>query len=170
MKKTLLIIALVSLTTSVALAQTGAVRGGSRNRVPVLTVKDFNLKALEGRVVLMAFWKVPDPANDTMVPWLNRLQAEYGEAGLTVVAVNVNERSSAGSDAAAVMHDQIQIVLDPTGRLASHHRLGGVPGGIFFDRAGGRRGDFLGFSHGGMDTLTAQVDSLVAEVYEIEKD
>ena len=55
------LIATVVLVGAMALAgPEGSVRGGNRDRVPVLAARDFNLDALEGRVVLVGFWRAVD--------------------------------------------------------------------------------------------------------------
>lgn len=163
MKKILTILTAVALLAPAALAQTGAVRGGDRDRLPVLDAKDFNLKRLAGRVALVAFWKTPDEASDLMLPWLSGLQEEYGQAGLTVVAVNENEKTAGAADAAAVLHPRIQLVIDAQGRLPTRYGLSQVPGLVLFDRAGERRGLYQGFAADEADSLAAAVAAVVGE-------
>jgi hypothetical protein len=168
MKKTLTLAALIALAATLAFAQTGgvgAVRGGSRDRVPVLDAKDFDLAKLAGRVALVAFWKTPDEDSANMLPWLNGLQEDLGRAGLTVVAVNVNEEASAAVDALALLHPRVQVVIDSRGRLPTRYGLPQVPGAVLFDRAGARRGEMVGFPADLADSLTSVVAALVDEEF-----
>lgn len=170
MKKILLILALVTLAAGAAFAQVPASRGGSRDRVPVLPAEDFKLESLEGRVVLMAFWNTPDEASARMLPWLSRLQEDFGVDGLTVVAVSVDQKSSASTEAVGALHPRIQVVLDPTGRMVAKQELAQVPGGVFFDREGVRVFDFIGFKNEDIELLTPVVEAMVAEGVEEEEE
>lgn len=160
----LLVLATLLVTLASAQAQSvGSVRGGSRDRAPVLDARDFNIKNYEGRVVLVAFWRVGDEESDIMAPWLSDLQGRYGQDGLTVVAVNLNSQSSAAAGAVGLMDPHIQVVLDPTSRLATHYQLGRVPSGFLYDRAGGDRDSFAGFRSGMTDTISVVIEELLKE-------
>lgn len=168
MKKTLTLAALAALIATLAFGQTsgvGGVRGGSRDRVPVLDAKDFNLQKLAGRVALVAFWKASDEDSARMLPWLNELQLELGPRGLTVVAVNVNEEAAAAVDAVSQLHPRVQVVVDSRGRMPSRYGLSQVPGAVLFDRGGERRGEMIGFPDSHTDSLTAEVTALVDEEF-----
>jgi thiol-disulfide isomerase/thioredoxin len=168
MKKTLTISALFVLLATAALAQTGgvgAVRGGSRDRIPVVDAKDFDLNKLAGRVALVAFWKTPDEESARMLPWLNQLQQDLDGKGLTVVAVNVDEKAGAAVDALSLFHPRIQVVIDSRGRMPSRYGLSQVPGAVLFDRGGGRRGEMIGFPVSLTDSLTTVVTALVDEEF-----
>lgn len=163
MKKILLVLALVSLAAGAAFAQAPAARGGSRDRVPVLPAEEFKLESLMGRVVLMAFWVAPDEPSARMLPWLNRLQEDYGDKGLTVVAVNLNDKSAGAGDAAQNLHPRMQVVLDPTRRMFESHEMSQVPGAILFDREGEALLAFDGFKDGDDKILTPMVEALILE-------
>ena len=170
MKKTtaLLVLAALLIVSAIASASAhaqavGSVRGGARDRAPVLDAKDFNLQNFEGRVVLLAFWKAGEEQSDAMVPWLSHLQEDFGQDGLSVVAVNLNNQSAAAAGAVETMHPHVQVVLDPTSRLATRYHLGTIPSGLLFDRAGGSRGSFTGFVGGETDTLEVDIVELLKE-------
>jgi len=166
MKKTtvLLVLAILLASASVAHAQAvGSVRGGARDRAPVLDAKDFNLQKYLGRVVLLVFWKSPDEESAAMLPWLSLMQEDYGEDGLSVVAVNTDAKSGAAKEAVQIIHPHIQVVLDPTSRLVARYELGKIPSGFFYDRAGGSRGSFTGFVSGETDTVAIDIEKLLKE-------
>lgn len=161
-KTTALLIMIAMLTAASAQAQAvGSVRGGARDRAPVMDAKDFNIQKFEGRVVLMAFWRAGEEESDAMTPWLSHLQETYGHDGLSVVAVNLNSQSGAAADAVGTMNPHIQVVLDPTSRLASRYEIGRVPSGLLYDRAGGPRGSFTGFVVEDADTLATDIEELL---------
>ena len=169
MNKTLLILALVALAAGAALAQAPAARGGSRDRVPVLPAEEFKLESLKGRVVLVAFWQTPDEGSARMLPWLNRLQEDYGDKGLTVVAVNLNDESAGASDAAQTLHPRMQVVLDPTRRMFEQRELAQVPAGVLYDRAGEVILAFDGFQIEDPETLTPVIEAMVIETEKEEE-
>lgn len=163
MKKILLILALVTLAAGAAFAQAPAARGGSRDRVPVLPAEDFQLEALKGRVVLMAFWVAPDEGSARMLPWLNRLQEDFGDKGLTVVAVNLNDKSAGAGDAFQTLHPRMQVVMDPTRRLFEKKELSQIPAGILYDRTGDPLLAFDGFKAGDGGILVPVIESMLLE-------
>ena len=169
MKKILFTLALVSLAAGAAFAQAPAARGGSRDRVPALPAEEFKLESLKGRVVLMACWKTPGEARARMLPWLNRLQEDFGDKGLTVVAVNLNDKSAGASDAFQTLHPRMQVVLDPTRRMFERQELAQVPAGVLYDRAGEVILAFEGFKSEDPETLTPVIEAMVLQPVEEEE-
>ena len=132
-------------TLSLAGPDTG-VRGGDRDRVAVISVNDFNLEKLEGRVVLMAFWTgrgcVICPS---FIGWLHEMQGRHGDDGLIVVAVNVDRDSGAATDLLNSIHPHSQVVLDPQRRLVLKYEVEGIPSTYLFDRNLNQNKMFAGF-------------------------
>lgn len=131
----LVVICLAAVATLSLAGPSTGVRGGDRDRVAVISVKDFNLEKLEGKVVLMAFWAGRDcVVCPSFISWLHQMQGRYGEDGLVVVAVNVDRESAAASDLLNSIHPRSQVVLDPQRRLVGKYEVEGIPSTYLFDR------------------------------------
>lgn len=164
---TSLLVGAVLLTGGLALAgPEGTVRGKSRERVPVLNARDFNMDSLVGRVVMVAFWKGANcPPCEAYISWLTETQERYLEDGLIVVAVNVDRDSGAATDLANKIHARSQIVLDPTGRMAASYELEGVPSTYLHDRNLNLAAKFVNFVPTETDSLETTITELLDKPY-----
>jgi thiol-disulfide isomerase/thioredoxin len=162
-----LLIVTVSLTGSLALAgPEGSVRGGNRERVPVLNARDFNLDSMVGKVVMVGFWQGTNcPTCEAYISWLTEMQERYLEDGLIIVAVNVDRDSGAATDLANKIHARSQIVLDPTGRMAASYELEGVPSTYLHDRNLNPAAKFVNFVPEESDSLVTTITELLATPY-----
>lgn len=136
----------LTMTGSMALAgPEGTVRGESRDRVAVLSVKDFNLQKYEGKVVLVGFWQARCEQCDAYISWLTRMQESHGEEGLVIVAVNQDQDTSSATDLIKKIHPKTQVVIDPTGKMGSQYELEGMPSTYLYDRNLNMQAKFVGF-------------------------
>ncbi len=99
-----------------------------------------DLSTYRGRVVLVEFWASwCAPCRDA-VPWVGAMLSDYGQSGLVVIAVNVDQnRDAAEQFLTAVGGRDLNLRYDPRGALASRLKIGGMPTGIVFDRNGVER-------------------------------
>lgn len=123
----------------------GSVRGGDRDRVPVISAKDFDLAKLRGKVVLVGFWQSKCEQCEAYVGWLADMQTRYQDQGLVVVAVSQDPKSSSASDLLNKIHPRTQVVLDPTGKMAARYELDAMPATYLHDRNLELRDGFPGF-------------------------
>jgi hypothetical protein len=166
-RKIILVVLLIGLVAAIALAgPEGSVRGGSGDRAPVLAPQDFQLDRLEGKVVLMAFWRGKDclPCVD-YIAWLNRMQAYHGEEGLAVVAVNEDLDSAAATDLANNINPQTQIILDPMEKMGASYQLEGIPSTYLYDRNLNMKYKFVGFAADDADSLEAVIVDLLKQEF-----
>ena len=155
------------LAAGVASAQLEeSVRGSSRNRAPVIDVRDFNLKSYEGKVVMIAFWQGRECATcESYIPWLADMQGRYGEEGLVIVAVNQDQESAAAADLVNKIHSRSQIVLDPTRKMASSYQIEGVPSTYLYDRNLNLTEKFTGFVKEETEPMEKAVEELLKKKY-----
>lgn len=137
-RKTIILTLFVSalLAATFALAGIGgSARGGDRDRVAVISVKDFNIKKFEGKVVLVGFWRGAkcEPCLKYL-EWMSEMQEIYGEDGLITVAVNQDGDQSTGGDLFPVIHSKTQIIIDPTGKMGSAYHIEVIPSTYLYDR------------------------------------
>ena len=144
-----LLAVLITMVGALALAgPEGSVRGGDRDRVPALSVKDFNLEAYEGKVVLVGFWQKQGPQCEqcqAYISWLTRMQESHGKEGLVIVAVNQDTEEAAALDLMPMIHPRTQVVIDPTRKMGSRYKLEGMPSSYMYDRNLNMQAKFVGF-------------------------
>jgi len=162
-----LLAGLIAMTGSMALAgPEGTVRGDSRDRVAILSVKDFNLQKLEGKVVLVGFWQGARCEQcEAYISWLTRMQAAHGEDGLVIVAVNQDRDSSAATDLLNKIDPRIQVVIDPTGKMASRYELEATPSSYLYDRNLDMQAKFVGFVPEETEPVEAEIVKLLKKEY-----
>lgn len=155
-----------AMTGPVALAgPEGTVRGESRDRVAVLSVKDFNLQTLEGKVVLVGFWKSDCEQCEAYISWLTRMQTSHGDEGLVIVAVNQDKNASAATDLLNKISPKIQVVIDPTGKMGSRYQLEGMPSSYLYDRNLDMQTKFVGFVPEETGPMEEAIEKLIKKKY-----
>lgn len=166
-RKIIPILLLISLVAAVALAETGvSVRGGNRDRAPVLAPQDFHLDRLAGKVVMMAFWRDRNcPLCGDYINWLNRMQGRYGDEGFLVVAVNEDRDSSSAADMLNSIHPRSQVILDPKEKMGASYQLEGLPSTYLYDRTLEMKYKFVSFAVDNTDTLEAAIVELLKQEY-----
>jgi len=99
-----------------------------------------DLAPYRGHVVLVEFWASwCAPCRDA-VPWVGAMLSDYGQRGLVVIAVNVDQnRDAAEQFLTAIGGRDLNLRYDPRGALASRLNIGGMPTEIVFDRNGVER-------------------------------
>ena len=162
-----LLVVAVTLTGNLVLAgPEESVRGGNRERVPVLNARDFNLENYVGKVVMVAFWQGFNcPPCEAYISWLTEMRGLYLEDGLIVVAVNVDRDSAAATDLANKIHSRSQIVLDPTGRMVASYELESVPSTYLHDRNLNLAAKFVNFVPSETDSLATTITEVLKKPY-----
>ncbi|MCK9995133.1 MAG: TlpA family protein disulfide reductase [Candidatus Krumholzibacteria bacterium] len=164
-----LLVVLITMVGALALAgPEGSVRGGDRDRTPVLSVKDFNLQAYEGKVVLIGFWQRQGPQCEdceAYISWLTRMQESHGKEGLVIVAVNQDQVETAALDLMKLIHPRIQVVMDPTGKMGSRYELEGIPSSYMYDRNLNMQAKFVGFVPEETEAMEKEIVKLLKKKY-----
>lgn len=162
-----LLTGLIVLAAAAAMAgPEGSVRGGNRDRVAVISAKDFNLKSLEGSVVLVGFWQSACEQCESYVQWMAEIQARYLEEGLVIVAVNQDTETSAATDLLNKIHRRTQVVIDPTGRMAAQYELEAMPSTYLYDRNLNMQDKFPGFVPEETEPLEAAIVKLLKKKHQ----
>ena len=162
-----LLVGVTLMSCSIALAgPEESVRGGNRDRVAVMDVRDFNLKSLEGKVVLIAFWQAFEclPC-DSYISWLSTMQSQFGKEGLVVVAVNQDLETAVATDLMKKIHSRSQVVLDPTRRMGSDYGLEGMPSTYLYDRNQNMTDKFVGFVKEETEPMEKAIAKLIKKKY-----
>jgi cytochrome c biogenesis protein CcmG/thiol:disulfide interchange protein DsbE len=105
----------------------------------------FDLTAYRGKVVVLDFWASWCTPCRHSIPWLNELQARYGQRGLVVVGVNTDPERADADRFMRSVPIKFPVVFDPEGRLAAHYKIPGMPTSMVFDREGHLLRSHIGF-------------------------
>lgn len=93
------------------------------------------LSAYAGQVVYLDFWASWCGPCAQSFPWLNEMQAKYGDR-LKIVAVNVDSDPAAARQFLDRHAAKFEIRYDPQGQLAELYRIKGMPDSLILDRTG----------------------------------
>jgi thiol-disulfide isomerase/thioredoxin len=125
------------------------------------TADGLDLSRYRGKVVLLDFWASwCEPCRQSF-PWLNAMQKQYGDRGLVVIGVNVDRERA---DADRFLHEvpaQFEVVYDPSGKLAAHYDLPGMPVSYVIGRNGDVVAKHIGFRTGLRAEREAEVQKLL---------
>jgi len=95
-----------------------------------------DLAPSRGRVVLVDFWASWCAPCRESFPWMSEMLRKYGERGLDIVAVNLDEDRAVADAFLAQRPAGFRIVHDPEGRIASDFDIRTMPTSVLFDREG----------------------------------
>lgn len=131
--------------------------------LPVLDGAELRLGKLRGQVVLLDFWASWCAPCARSLPAYAALQGEFGERGLRVLAVNLDEREA---DARAFLQRRplaLNILLDPAGGVAEQYQLKGMPTALLIDRRGQIRHRWVGYDASELPDLRVRIETLLTE-------
>lgn len=95
-----------------------------------------SLAAYQGKYVYLDFWASWCAPCKRSFPWMSELQKRYGEAGLQVVAINVDATRADAERFLAQTPAAFVVAWDPTGATAKQYAIKGMPSSVLIDPAG----------------------------------
>jgi thiol-disulfide isomerase/thioredoxin len=112
----------------------------------VLTdVKQFSLGDYAGRVVYLDFWASWCGPCRQSFPFMQSLQSDYADLGLSVVTINLDTDQSLAEEFLEDYDINFDVVLDPNGELAEQYQLVGMPSSFVLSRNGNLVASHTGF-------------------------
>jgi cytochrome c biogenesis protein CcmG, thiol:disulfide interchange protein DsbE len=113
---------------------------------------------LRGRPVIVNFWASWCPPCRGELPDLDEVARQHGDAGLTVVAINLDEEHVEVQRFAAALDLTLVIGLDRGGRVSALYNVVALPTSFFVDRQGVVRDLNIGaLTAGGLQSKVARV-------------
>ena len=97
---------------------------------------ELDLTPWKGRVVLVDFWASWCGPCQESFPWMGEISERYGERGLTIVAVNLDQDPEAAEAFLAVFPAGFHHISDPEGKIAEAFGISVMPSSVLFDRDG----------------------------------
>ncbi|MES2898076.1 MAG: TlpA disulfide reductase family protein [Pseudomonadota bacterium] len=95
-----------------------------------------SLAAYPGKYIYLDFWASWCAPCKRSFPWMGELQKRYGEAGLQVVAVNVDATRADAERFLAQTPAAFVVAWDPTGSVAKQYKIKGMPSSVLIDPKG----------------------------------
>ena len=100
-----------------------------------LSGKNWQLKNLSGKIVLLNFWATWCPPCRKEMPDLDTLYQRYAKNGLVVLAIS-NEDAATVKPFIADHRVSYPVLLDPGGKVNQLFRVQGIPKSFLYDRNG----------------------------------
>lgn len=125
------------------------------------TTKD--LEQHRGKVLYVDFWASWCGPCAQSFPFMNAMQREFGDKGLQILAINVDEKSE---DAKAFLDKHpasFNLAADATGQCPKRFGVKGMPTSYLVDKQGVIRHIHLGFRAGEADKVRSMVENLLNE-------
>jgi cytochrome c biogenesis protein CcmG/thiol:disulfide interchange protein DsbE len=119
--------------------------------------------AFRGRVLYVDFWASWCTPCRQSFPWMQSLKDSYESAGLSVVAVNLDQNRHDAEKFLTQFHPNFEIRFDPQGALAERFKVHGMPSSVIIDRHGVVRYTHIGFQAGDQTMYEAQLREVLAE-------
>ena len=128
-----------------------------------LSGKKVDLKALQGKVVVVDFWASwCGPCREEM-PVLEALHKKYAEQGLVIVGVNIDNNAKKMNNFLKGSPVTFRIVHDPKITIAQKYEPSTMPSSYFIARDGKLRYVHQGFRKKDAAELEAQIKALLSE-------
>ena len=121
------------------------------------------LEDLRGEVVYLDFWASWCPPCLRSFPWMDALAERHAEAGLRVVAVNLDADRAAATGFLDGRDAGFDIAFDPEGRVAEAYDLRGMPSSYVIDRDGRVAHAHVGFRAKDAAAMEAVIVRVLAE-------
>lgn len=129
--------------------------------IPFVTsaADSLQLSDYRGKVLVVDFWASWCVPCRRSFPWMNEMQEKYGDDGLVIVAVNLDNEAS---DAAKFLQQypaDFKIAYDHERKLAREYEVEAMPSSFLIDREGNIIERRLGFKTGQTDDYEAAIVS-----------
>ena len=117
------------------------------------------LAKLTGKVVYVDFWASWCGPCRQSFPWMNDMQAKYGQRGLQIVGVNVDAKSDDAKTFLAATPAKFTIAFDPKGATPRQYGIKGMPSSVLIGPDGKVLAEHSGFREADRAELEAKIQS-----------
>lgn len=117
------------------------------------------LASLKGQVVYLDFWASYCGPCRRSFPWMNEMQARYGERGLRIVGVNLDSKQADAERFLAQVPAQFAIAYDPAQESPQRFGVKAMPSAVLI----GADGRVLRLHAGFRDEQRAELETAIAQ-------
>lgn len=97
---------------------------------------DSVISANKGKVIYLDFWASWCKPCRKSFPWMNEMQAKYGESGFVVLSVNLDAEKPFATDFLNEVPADFDVLYDPKGITARKLKVKGMPSSYLIDKNG----------------------------------
>jgi len=105
-----------------------------------------SLEALRGKVVYLDFWASWCGPCRASFPWMDEMQSKYAEQGLTVLAINLDDKQQNAEEFLEDYPVDFLLAFDPKGTTPKEYGVMGMPTSFLIDRNGEITQQHVGFN------------------------
>jgi thiol-disulfide isomerase/thioredoxin len=98
-----------------------------------------------GRVLYLDFWASWCAPCQQSFPWMQAMKDAHEKEGLTIVAINLDQRRPDADRFLAKLHPTFDVRFDPGGETSQRFQVHGMPTSLIIDRQGVVRFTHIGF-------------------------
>lgn len=98
--------------------------------------RNLNLADYRGKVVYLDFWASWCGPCKQSFPWMNEMQTRYGDQGLRVVAINVDQKAGDARAFLAQNPARFEVAFDSTGVTPKNYAIKGMPTSVLIGADG----------------------------------
>src|SRR5665213_2325712 len=121
------------------------------------------IQRAKGKVVLLDFWASWCEPCRRSFPWMNSLQAKYGDQGLMVIAVNLDKENGLAAEFLKATPALFRVEYDPKGDLAAKFNVSAMPTSFLLNRAGHVVKQHAGFREAQEASRELEIEQLLKE-------
>jgi peroxiredoxin len=162
MHRTLLPLALVLATSSLARAEVKAGQPATDFAANTLAGAPLKLSSLRGKVVLVDFWASWCEPCKKELPLLDKLAPKLHARGIEIVAVNIDDDTKKAADFLASHGLHLTVVADAGKKIVGAWEPPKMPSSFVVDKSGVVRAVHGGFEPGDEAKLEAELNALVS--------
>lgn len=122
-----------------------------------------NLADYRGQVIYLDFWASWCEPCRKSFPWMNYIQQHYADRGLTVLAINLDDKRENAERFLKQYPARFPVAFDPQGDIAEQYTLKGMPTSFLIDRQGQIVYSHIGFRHQDSHRLENEIVKLLAQ-------
>ena len=122
---------------------------------------EIRLDELDGQVIYLDFWASWCGPCVKSFPFMEELQQTYGDKGLTVIAINMDQERDSAESFLDEYRVTFSIGSDPSGSLAEDFGVIGMPTAFIIDRNGVIRKTHSGFKSKDKKKITEIIEELL---------
>ncbi len=123
--------------------------------------KQVNLSKYRGNIVYVDFWASWCQPCRKSFAWMNKMQALYGEEGLKVIAINLDESRDKAEKFLKQVPANFIVAFDPKGVTAESYQVKAMPSSYLVDKNGNLVHANLGFRGDDEDELEVKIRDLI---------